>query len=827
MRGALDGWVCARCAKANLSRNEARPLLLTIVGAVALCLALLVVGGCRALKNAHRQLRRANEERAGALARTRETIEFAPEAYLLASADAHLVDANQAACRLLGYDHEELVGKSVFDLIPADDAARLDAVKEELLAPGAVSKAEWTLTTSGGALVPVEVNANILPDGRWQAFIRDITRRKHAEDERQVFVSLLDNSSDFIGIADPHGTPIYLNPAGRRMIGLGPEFPIERLEIQDCYPPELRQFVGEVILTTMHERDSWSGETLLLNRATHKTLPVSDTHFLIRGENGGRVLGSGAVIRDISDARRIAHEREEVLAREQEARRQAETVNEQLRESEGRFRLTIDNAPIGMALVALDGRFVRVNRVLCEITGYEAEEMTKLKFQEITYPDDVDSDVAQAARLVNGEVQRYQREKRYVRKDGSTVYTMLSVSILRARDGAPLYFISQIEDITERKRANDALRLSEARFSGIVSIAADAIIFVDERQCITVFNEGAERIFGYAAGEVVGTEFERLIPERYRARHREHFAAFAAGEQSARRMGERQDVFGLRKNGDEFPAEASIAKAAVHGTRFFSVVLRDITDRKLAEGALKRAVTARDQVLRVVAHDLRNPLSTITMQASAMEWMGPEPDRRDPTPRQIISRAAARMNHLIQDLLDVALVEAGHLKLDRERLPAAELARGAADTQKQLAESSGLDLRLNVEREPGDVWGDRNRLLQVLENLIGNAIKFTKASGVITIGVRREAEHVVFSIADTGSGIDDEGLRHVFDPFWQATTRAGRLGAGLGLPITKGIVEAHGGRLSVESALGRGSTFSFTIPVPGLDDGKGTPDATA
>jgi len=472
-------------------------------------------------------------------------MQLAPEALFLADRDSRLIDVNQAACRLLGYERQDLLGKTMFDIIPAEDAQKLDAIKAELLLPGRVNEDEWTLRRQDGSLVRVEANSNILPDGRWQVFVRDITERKRAEDERRSY----------------------------------------------------------------HDR---------------------------------------------------------------------------LRESEERFRLTIDGAPIGMALVALDGRFVRVNRALCELTGYSADELMKLTFQDVTHHDDLEEDVQLAARLARGDVPRLQFTKRYIRKDRSVVDAMLSVSILRDRDGAPRYYITQIEDISERKRAQEAL---------------------------------------------------------------------------------------------------------------------------------ERALVARDQVLRIVAHDLRNPLNTITMAADALGRPGPEPDRRDPTSRQIIARAAGRMNHLIQDLLDVALIESGQLKVEHERLRASELVHVAAEMQKPLADSSGLDLRVEVARDAGDVWGDRNRLLQVFENLIGNAIKFTKATGTITITAICHDEHIVFSVSDTGVGIEPESLRHVFDPFWQAATRAARLGAGLGLPITKGIVEAHGGRIWVDSALGRGSTFSFTIPV--------------
>jgi len=419
-----------------------------------------------------------------------------------------------------------------------------------------------------------------------------------------------------------------------------------------------------------------------------------------------------------------------------------------------------------------------------------------------------------AGQLGRGEIPRYQLEKRYVRKNGSIVEIMLSVSLLRGSDGAPLYYIVRVEDITERKRAEYALRRSEAKFSGIISIAADAIISVDRDQRIMIFNEGAEQVFGYRKKEMIGSQLQRLIPERYRAKHGEHFARFAADEASARTMAERMEVFGLRKNGEEFPAEASISKVAVGNDTFFSVVLRDITYRKNVEEALQRAVAARDDVLRIVAHDLRNPLSAIMMQASAMERLGPEADRRDPAPRQLILRAAKRMNQLIQDLLDVALVEAGQFEVDAGRLSAAELARDAVESQAPLAEAAQLEIRLDVGQDVREVWGDRKRLLQVFENLIGNAIKFTEPGGSIVVRAAVKDDAVEFSVADTGPGIAPESVAHVFDRFWQATTAARRLGAGLGLPITKGIVEAHGGRIWVESEVGRGTTFYFTIPKP-------------
>jgi PAS domain S-box-containing protein len=796
-----------------VSQAVSQGALATADGLIILYLAWLEKRRRRSLDHANLELRRLSDQATRSEAHTRQLVELSPDAFFLSDLAARFSDVNQAACDLLGYERAELLGKTIFDVILAEDADRLKQVREHLLVPGATHKAEWTLKRKDGSLLPVDVSANILSDGRWQAFIRDISERRRIEDQRQVFVSLLDNSVDFIGVADPAGKPIYLNAAGRRMIGLAPDAPIENIQIQDCYPPDLRPFVTDVLLKTMREKGVWSGETFFQNLKTHERIPVSDTHFLIRDASGTRILGMGTVTRDVTRERRIANEREDVLAREQAARQELESANTHLRESEERFRLAVDEAPIGMALVSLDGHFVRVNRVLCEITGYSADELTKLRFQDITHPDDLDTDVALSQQLARGEIARYQLGKRYIRKDGSIVDVTLSGSMMRDPDGDPRYYIAQIEDVTARKRAEHALRLSEAKFSGIVSIAADAIITVDRQQRITIFNEGAEQIFGYAKGDVIGTDFARLIPERFRATHAGDFAHFAAGTTGARRMADRREVYGLRSNGEEFPAEASISKVAVGDESFFSVVLRDVTDRKRVEQALRRAVTARDDVLRIVAHDLRNPLSTIMMEAQLLEAPDLVTVKRDVAPSRTILRSAKRMNQLIQDLLDVALVEAGQLKVEHERLAPADVAREAVESQTTIATASQLTLRLELAPDLPQISGDRGRLLQVFENLIGNAIKFTPSGGEIVVRARPENDDVLFSVADTGGGIAPESLQHVFDPFWQAATRAQHLGAGLGLPLTKGIVEAHGGRIWVESEPARGSTFNFTVPT--------------
>jgi signal transduction histidine kinase len=221
----------------------------------------------------------------------------------------------------------------------------------------------------------------------------------------------------------------------------------------------------------------------------------------------------------------------------------------------------------------------------------------------------------------------------------------------------------------------------------------------------------------------------------------------------------------------------------------------------------KRATEARDDVLGVVAHDLRNPLSAIASVAAILRRRGAEHELAED-----ITECVRRMNRLIEDLLDVTRIEAGHLSLKQSRLPVAKVVSDALAGQKPLASSASIELRLDAAPGLPDIWADRDRLLQVFENLFGNAIKFTKPGGRITLSAAARTDEILFSVSDTGCGIANSHLPHVFDRFWQAPG-AMRRGMGFGLAIVKGIIETHGGRVWAESVPGRGTTFLFTIPL--------------
>jgi PAS domain S-box-containing protein len=375
-----------------------------------------------------------------------------------------------------------------------------------------------------------------------------------------------------------------------------------------------------------------------------------------------------------------------------------------------------------------------------------------------------------------------------------------------------------------------------ALLSGIVQLGADGIVAVDEDQRVLLFNRGAEEIFGYAAAEVVGRPLDVLIPARYHAQHTaEHLPFFARGHPTARRMAERAEVYAVRKGGEEFPAEIAIGRVAVGGRTIYTAVVRDATERHRHEAelrargdALARAARVRDEVLAIVSHDLRNPLSTVSMCARALVSAADaaEGDGAGVAAERVrgladtVHRSAAWAQRIIRDLLDAARLEEGGLALYPEAVPAAALLDTLRDLHAAQAADAGvaLDVAPAGALPPGlpPAWADADRAVQALGNLVANAIKFTPPGGRVAVdAVPAEiagAPAVAVRVSDTGRGIPAEHLPHLFDRFWQAReTRRG--GAGLGLAIARGIAAQHGGDVTVASEVGRGTTFTVTLPA--------------
>ncbi|MCT7980582.1 PAS domain S-box protein [Laspinema olomoucense] len=254
-----------------------------------------------------------------------------------------------------------------------------------------------------------------------------------------------------------------------------------------------------------------------------------------------------------------------------------------LHSSEARFRNAFDYATIGMALVAPDGHWLKVNRALCEILGYDEGELLEKTFHDVTHPDDRDMDWQPLQDLLAGEIPSYQTEKRYCHKQGQVVWVQLSASLVRDSKERPLYLIAQIQDITARKRAREELHSSRARIAAILELAGDAIISIDNYQRITLFNQAAERIFGYSAAQLLGQPLDQLLPLCLDSTGESAVSGEGCSATLARMMDQSGEIIGLRQDGTEFPAEVSISEVEIAGEQVFTLCLRDITERKRAE----------------------------------------------------------------------------------------------------------------------------------------------------------------------------------------------------------------------------------------------------
>jgi PAS domain S-box-containing protein len=410
-----------------------------------------------------------------------------------------------------------------------------------------------------------------------------------------------------------------------------------------------------------------------------------------------------------------------------------------------------------------------------------------------------------------------------------------------------------VDDTATRLRDDTevVLRRAEWQISAILTIAADAIISLDDRLRITLFNEGAETIFGYAKGEIIGQPLELLIPERFHASHSRHVTEFAASPIAARKMGERQEIFARRKDGTEFPAEASIAKLEIAGKKIYMVVLRDVTERKRAEAALARVnselearvadrtreleaeihrreeaqaaliqaqrMEAFGQLTGGVAHDFNNLL---TIVIGNLELLSDELEAG--RARGYLKRAAdaAEMGSALTSRL---LTFARRRRLSPQVLNLNELVLGVTELLKRsLGEPVTLTTMLT-----GGLWptrADPSEIENAILNLAINARDAMPSGGTLVIDTGnvssneavktepklRYGDYVRISVSDTGTGMSPEVLERAFEPFF--TTKEPGRGTGLGLSTVYGFAEQSGGYASIVSEVGRGTTVNLYLP---------------
>jgi len=625
-----------------------------------------------------------------------------------------------------------------------------------------------------------------------------------AEEAAAAFSSgLVQHLFDGFALLDPKGVHLDVNPAlcamtgfsREELVGVGPPHPY--------WPPEDHAAMREELTRDLagHTRPT----ALTFMRKNGERFPVMVAHSRVRDERGA-VTAMMATIKDMS----------ELMAAQAE-----------LADSERRFRRTFDQAPVGAAIVTLDGHFQRVNAALQRMTGYSEDELTTMTFLDITLPEEREHDAELVAQLLRGDNDELVREKRYVRKDGGEIWGLLSLRVARDDAGEPFYFLPMIVDVDDRRRAQEALQDSEQSLREAQRLAR---IGNWQWTVATDTVKWSEELF-----HIDGRDPDLPAPsfaEMSSCYTPESWQRLSAVVAKTLQSGESYelDLEMVRPDGTtrhtsargEATYDAGGKIVGLHGT------VQDVTDRKRAEDEIrrlnaeleKRVVSRTAQLAAVTAeleafaysasHDLRAPLRTIDgfsamVMEDAADAIGPEDVRH----LQRVREAAQLMGRLIDDLLGLSRV--ARRDLIREQVDVSALAREVADELRAEHEARAVEVVIAP-----DMAADADpRLLRViLRNLLDNAWKFSAKheAARVEVGVTDADGERAFFVRDDGAGFDPEHAEHLFGAFQRLHTAEEFQGNGIGLAMVQRLVNRHGGRAWAEGQVEKGATFFFTLP---------------
>ncbi|MUH01244.1 PAS domain S-box protein [Scytonema sp. UIC 10036] len=571
------------------------------------------------------------------------------------------------------------------------------------------------------------------------------------------------------------------------------------------------------IKTASEYHSSHSKKTILFEKKTETLLStVEETEVLSNNledlTNSGNITVEALEFK-VQECSAKLNNFNELLSYKISDRKQVESA---LQESEERFRATFNQAAVGLAHVGTDGHFVLVNQKFCDILGYTSEDLLERSCPAITHPEDLKTELEYVRQILANEIQTYSMDKRYICKNSAYVWIHTTVSLVRDSYGSAKYFLVVTEDITERKRIEEALCQSEARFRTLAEMT-NVIIFIQQGTQFCYVNPAAEYITGYKREELLAhTDIWELIKER-RQLHRQQQSDLVQS-QEIKHCEEEMKI--LTKNGEERWLNCSIGTIEFEGKLAVLGTAIDITKHKQAEVDIRQALEQekelselRARFISIVSHEFRTPLNNISFSTSSLRRYGHKWTEEEKLEYLYgIETDVEQLNSLLDQALFIGGAEAGKRKFEPQPLDVVQLCRHLL-AEMQMQNSGEHVFSFVSQSECLTACVDKKLLQPILTNLLSNAMKYSPSNSQIDLQLSCQNENLIFQISDKGIGIPLADRQQLFEPFHRASNVGEIEGTGLGLSIVKKFVDLHGGEIRVDSTVGVGTTFIVTLPL--------------
>ncbi|TXT56278.1 MAG: Histidine kinase (modular protein) [Promethearchaeota archaeon] len=492
-------------------------------------------------------------------------------------------------------------------------------------------------------------------------------------------------------------------------------------------------------------------------------------------------------------------------------------AQQKIKESEELFRSTFEQAAVGIAHLSPSGNFLRINQKLCDILKYSHDELLSLTFKDITHPSDIEDNLIASDNLLSGELSSYKTEKRYICGDGTCVWADLTVSVKRDKRGNPEYFISVIKDISKRKKAKQKLKESENKFRTIAEQASIGIA-IFQKGNIKYFNQAYADIYEYDIDEINTWKINEMLRNIYI-----EDLPKIEGIIKQRKFDKVKTItYTTRintKNGKIKWVEVFSREIIYQNEKAILVTTIDITDKKEIEKRLKELDKIKSEFISRTSHELKTPLVSIKGYVNLfLEMHSKDLNSQSISILKEINHGCDRLESLIKDLLETSRLETKGLELKKERENLGFLIKYSINDLLGLINQRKHNVAMELHENMNTMF-EKERIYQVITNLLSNAINYTPPNGTLEIKSEIKDNHYVISIKDSGIGLTEDEKKKIFKKFGKIE-RYGQgfdvisEGTGLGLYISKKVIELHGGKIWVKSeGRNKGSTFSFSLPI--------------